>query len=178
MKSLGLDLSTAATGLVLLESTGTPTPKLLEERELKHKTLVGMERVLAICSEIMLFVHDKATKPDVIVLEGYSLNTKNASSIVPLVELGGVLRFLMHLDGLKWYDPRASVLKKFVTGKGTAEKDKMMMCVLKRWGHESMSNNTADAYGLACMGLVTANKLPGITLDMRAIAMAMNLVGL
>jgi crossover junction endodeoxyribonuclease RuvC len=109
-------------------------------------------------------------QPDVIVIEGYSLHTGHASSIVPIVELGGVLRLMMMLDGLTWLDPRATALKKFVTGKGTAQKDQMMMWVLKRWGHMSISNNTADAYGLACMGLASVNRLHGITKEMLAIA--------
>ena len=62
-------------------------------------------------------------KPDRIVMEGYSLNMKHASSVIPLVELGGLLRFMLHLDGFKWYDPRATEVKKFVTGKGNSPKD-------------------------------------------------------
>ena len=45
-----------------------------------------------------------------------------------------------------------------------------MMHVLKRWGHESKTDNTADAYVCAALGLATSNQLPGITQDMRAIA--------
>ena len=77
---------------------------------------------------------------------------------------------MLKLDGLAWYDPRATELKKFVTGAGNTPKDKLMMFVLKRWQHESKTNNTADAYGLACMGLASANRLPGITKEMRTIA--------
>ena len=112
-------------------------------------------------------------QPDRIVLEGYSLNMKNASSVVPLVELGGLMRFMLHLDGHVWYDPRATEVKKFATGKGNSPKEVVMMHVLKRWGHESKTNNTADAYVCAAMGLAHANRLAGVTLDMRALAGAM-----
>ena len=107
--------------------------------------------------------------PDKIVLEGYSLNLQHASSVVPLVELGGLLRFMLFIDGFKWFDPRASEVKKFVTGKGNSPKDQVMMHVLKRWGHTSKSNNTADAFVCAAMGLAHANRLAGVTVDMRAI---------
>ena len=60
-------------------------------------------------------------------------------------------------------------MKKFVTGKGNSPKDQVMMHVLKRWGHTSKSNNTADAFVCAAMGLAHANRLAGVTLDMRAI---------
>lgn len=168
MRSLGIDPSISATGLVLLEDSGTPTPKLVFEVEVKAKPASqGIMRVHDIAMSVMLMIHEY--KPDEIVIEGYSLNTKNASSIIPLCELGGVLRMLMAIDGLRWRDPQAGKLKKFVAGKGNAPKDQMMMFVLKRWGHESKSNNTADAYGLACIGLAAHNRLPGITLDMRKV---------
>lgn len=169
--SMGIDPSSVATGIVVLEHTKPFLHALVLEEEVKFPKLTGWDRVIAICKVVMTRVHEH--KPDRIVLEGYSLNMKNATSVVPLVELGGLMRFLMKLDGLSWYDPRATELKKFVTGKGNVQKDVVMMKVLQRWGHESKSNNTADAYGLAAMGLAHANRLSGVTLDMRAIVAKM-----
>jgi crossover junction endodeoxyribonuclease RuvC len=105
-----------------------------------------------------------------IVIEGYSLNMKNASSVVPLVEVGCAVRLMLYLDGLTWFDPRAPEVKKFATGKGNAPKDVVMMHVLKRWGHESKTNNTADAYVCAAMGLAASDQLPGTNAEMRAVA--------
>lgn len=167
--SIGIDPSIKATGLVILESTGVPIPKVLVEEEIRAAAdLEGIARVQEIAVKVMTRIHE--FKPDEIVIEGYSLNTKNASSIIPLCELGGVLRLMMHLDGLRWRDPQAGKLKKFVMGNGSAQKDQMMMFVLKRWGHVSKTNNTADAYGLACIGLATRNLLPGISVEMRQVA--------
>lgn len=166
--SLGIDPSPTATGLVMLRENGTPHPETLWEHEIGTKGLDGMNRTKFIVTEIMTAIHDR--KPDKIVVEGYSLNAKNVSSLVPLIELGGLLRFMLQLDGFKWYDPRASEVKKFATGKGNTPKDKVMMFVLKRWAFEAATNNTADAYVMAAMGLAQANRLPGITLDMRKIA--------
>ena len=97
------------------------------------------------------------------MIEGYSLNLQNKSSIIPLVELGGILRFCMVLDGLTWYEVKASQVKQFATGSGNSKKSQVMMHVLKRWGHESKSDNTADAYVLAAIGLGSANLLKGLT---------------
>ena len=171
--SMGIDLSTSGTGLVLLQASGLAKPDCLFETELKPSVAAGAARNRFISRHIMEFVHSH--KPDKIVIEGYSLNLKNASSIVPLVELGGLLRFCLHLDGLSWYDPTAPEVKKFVTGKGNAPKDVVMMNVFKRWEHESKTNNTADAFVCAAMGLAVANQLPGITVDMRLIAGKMKL---
>lgn len=174
MKSLGLDLSTNATGLVVLEPSETKIPVLIEERTLKPTPeLIGFDKYRETAGIVMETIHHH--KPDRIVVEGYSLNTKNTSSLVPLVEIGGLIRFLMNIDELQWLDPRASELKKFVTGKGNTPKSHMMMHVLKRWGHQSKDDNTADAYGCACIGLLHAGKLAGSTLDQRSIVGALKL---
>jgi len=168
-RSMGIDPSISGTGIVVLDESDFNWPTLvLEDEIVAPKHYAGLRRVQLIAQRIMEAIHQY--QPNVIVIEGYSLHIGHASSIVPLVELGGILRFLMMLDGMEWLDPRATSLKKFVTGKGTAQKDQVMMWVLKRWGHTSKSNNTADAYGLACMGLASVNRLHGVTKEMLAIA--------
>ncbi len=167
LRSLGIDLSTVATGIVMLRQHA-PLPMVEMETEIKRPDYAGWDQKAQIVQAVMQLVHDH--KPDRIVLEGYSLNMKHESSVIPLVELGGLLRFMLHLDGFKWYDPRATEVKKFVTGKGTSPKDVVMMHVLKRWGHTSMTNNTADAFVCAAMGLAQANALAGVTMEMRSIA--------
>lgn len=172
LTSLGVDPSTTATGLVLLRESGTRVPDVVKAWEIKPTgSTNGLERAINITTSIMEIIQEY--HPDKIVVEGFSLNTKNASSIIPLVELGTLIRFSMKLDGLKWYDPRATELKKFVCGKGTANKEQVMLQVFKRWGFEAPTNNLADGYGLACMGLAQAGRLPGITLDMQKITGAM-----
>ena len=42
-----------------------------------------------------------------------------------------------------------NTLKKFITGKGNAKKELMLLKVYKRWGVEFNDNNMADAYSLA-----------------------------
>ena len=167
MKSLGIDLSTSASGLVLLQDTATKFPQLLHEQSLSFPKLKGIAKYKEIVTTIMMLIH--AHNPDTIVLEGYSLNMKNAASVIPLVEIGGLLRFMMHIDGLSWYDPTAGEVKKFTTGKGNAAKEIMMMWVLKRWNHTSIDNNTADAFACAAMGLSIPNKLPGLDKIMRGV---------
>lgn len=166
--SLGIDPSATATGLIALRSNGEKVADLMLAQEIVPKKLTGMARVRYIATNVMSVVH--LIKPDVIVVEGYSLNMKNANSVVPLVEVGGVLRLMLHLDELEWLDPRAPVLKEFITGKGNSAKNIVMMNVFKRWGYEAPTDNLADAYGLACLGLAHRNRLPGITERMRIIA--------
>jgi len=163
-RSMGIDPSVSSTGIVVLEESGK-APTLVLEKCIAKPKVKGMLRLREIVTEIMETIHTH--NPDRIVIEGYSLNLKNKASVIPLVELGGLLRFMMYLDGLAWYAPRAPEVKKFLTGSSNSKKEVMMMHVLKRWGHESMNNDTADAYVLAAMGLAHANRLQGLNQAMR-----------
>jgi len=167
--SLGIDLSTSATGLVILEAHDDAPPQVLFDQEVNPpKGLLGMAAKKAIVTEVMLTIH--AWKPTIICLEGYSLNLKNKSSIVPLIEIGGILRFLMHLDGFAWLAPTAGELKKFATGSGNSPKDVVMMHVFKRFGYEARTNNLADAFACAAIGLSTLQAIPGVNQEMRKVA--------
>lgn len=167
MKSLGVDLSSNKTGIVLLESNGTPKPTLLIETLVQYPEVEGFDRYIKIVTRIMEIIEQH--KPDVIVIEGYSLNLKNASSVIPLVELGGLLRFCLKLDGIRWLDPQAGKIKKFILGKGQGAKNLILLGVYKRFGVECKDDNTADAYCASAMGLAHSNQLPGITLEMRKV---------
>jgi len=89
--------------------------------------------------------------PGVAFVEGYSFGARREQQ--SLGEWGGQLRLTMLDLGWDIVEVPPSTLKKYVTGKGTAEKDGMRMEVLKRWKYESTDNNDADAYALMRMGL-------------------------
>lgn len=166
-RAIGIDPSTSATGIVVLDEQDATSPALVHHEEISLPEFEGIERYRRIVLRIMTVIHEY--KPDRIVVEGYSLNLKNKSSVVPLVELGGILRLMLVLDKLTWLDPRASAVKEFVTGKGNSAKELVMMNTFKRWQYEAATNNMADAYVLAVMGLAHANRLRGATAGQRKI---------
>lgn len=166
---MGIDPSTAGTGIVVLGDTPQQRPVCLHAEEIVDKNLNGVRKQRALVTRIMTTI--AVWNPDKIVIEGYSLNLQNKSSIVPLVELGGILRFMLVLDGLTWYEVKATQVKQFATGKGNAQKNLIMMHVLKNWGYESATDNVADAYVLAAIGLGSANLLKGLTQTQYGIAM-------
>jgi Holliday junction resolvasome RuvABC endonuclease subunit len=170
MLSLGLDMSCSASGVVLLTHDDAKKPIVLHHEVIKYPKLTGVARAQAIVLHVMELVHGKGLRQDIdrIVIEGYSLG-KFASSTIPLVELGGLLRFMLKLDGYPWLDPRAVQVKKFGSGSGNAKKNMMVMSVYKRWGFEAKDDNEADAYVCACIGLLHAGKLTGSTQDMQKI---------
>ena len=85
-----------------------------------------------------------------IFLEGYSFGSKFARET--LGEFGGILRWhLVDLDE-DLIEVQPTTLKKFVTGKGGAKKEQMMLKCQTTWGYEAQGNDDADAYGLFRLG--------------------------
>jgi Holliday junction resolvasome RuvABC endonuclease subunit len=89
-----------------------------------------------------------------IAMEGTVLHSQAASV---LGELAGVVKLVLFSIFEEHANERLKTplqvppmtLKKFVSGKGTATKDLMLLNVYKRYGVELSDNNAADAYGLA-----------------------------
>ena len=94
-------------------------------------------------------------KPSLVVIEGLVLGSIKSTSTAQLAGLHYLLRWELNergdQDGFLVVPP--STLKKFVTGKGNAKKDQMLLKTFKRWGVEFNDHNVCDAYGLARYGL-------------------------
>lgn len=86
-----------------------------------------------------------------VVIEGYAFGSKFARE--QMGELGGVYRLAAYDLGLSVLIVPPTTLKKFVTGKGSAEKDAIRMFCLKKWNYESVNNDDGDAYALMRLGL-------------------------
>ncbi|MFJ3271043.1 crossover junction endodeoxyribonuclease RuvC [Streptomyces sp. NPDC086776] len=84
-----------------------------------------------------------------VAFEGYAYGAKFKRE--EMGELGGVLRLALvqtwHPGLLHAVAPPS--VKKFVTGSGRADKDKMMLAVYMRWQFEAPNHDVADAYTLA-----------------------------
>lgn len=141
MKILGVDPSTY-TGLCLLENDQHKT-KLLHFDKAR-----GFERLHLIAQSFNNTV--KEWSPDLVVIEGYAYG--NVGSLVTLVEIGTLLRKTLYDGKISWYDAPPTLLKKFATGKGNANKAAIAVAVKQRWGFESKSDDVVDAYGLARLG--------------------------
>ena len=98
------------------------------------------------------------------MVEAYA--SRFPGALIPLVEVGTAVRLGLRAQGLRWLEPAPTQLKLFALGKGAGDKDQIVLQVFKRWGHEAMNNDTADAYVLACIGLGHAGKLKGMTQSM------------
>ena len=97
---------------------------------------------------------------DLVVIEGYSFAGKFNNSLQ--YELGACIRMKLHENEVPFIEIPPTSLKKFVTGKGNAKKDLMMLGVYKRWDFDPADDNEADAYGLAQFGRAIIGKETGV----------------
>jgi Holliday junction resolvasome RuvABC endonuclease subunit len=82
-----------------------------------------------------------------VAVEGYGY--ANASTLATLVELGAMVRQVLHESEARWEEVPPATLKKFLTGRGNAKKDEILLAVYKRFGIECASHDEADAVALA-----------------------------
>ena len=144
MYILGLDTSTK-TGAVVLSDD----PKFIFEAEYEAKKLKGFERLAWFRETITKLL--KTYPPTVVVIENYGF--ANAFTLVTLVEVGTVVRMALYDAKVPIVEIPPTTLKVYVTGKGVAPKEVMMRDIYKRWGFEAKTNNIADAFALAKLGL-------------------------
>lgn len=155
---IGIDPSLTGPAIAVLATDGTYLLVRLHTRTKVDKVGVGkVERLL----ELQRFFTDHLRSAWLqseqvlhIVMEGYGFATQKAHG---LGELGGILR----LDLLKQFGSplgyptliAANSLKKFVTGKGSGDKNVMLLAMFKKWGLDVDDDNMADSYGLARVAL-------------------------
>jgi len=141
----GLDLSLTGTGIVILSETGG-----VIHAETVKNNLRGPERLVHIRKVIKDIMLD--AEPLVTCIEDYAMGIRAGQSF-SIGELGGVARVLLYEMQVPYNLISPTQVKKFITGKGNAEKDVIMLSVYKNFGYEAKDNNIADAFGLAMMAL-------------------------
>ena len=146
MYLVGLDLSLNSTGIsiygdgVIKTYTINPSSKLNQDGKLDF-----------IVDELVHFTFPAYSKV-VFFIEGYSFTQKSAS-ITILAELAGTLKHLFRENGVSYYIIPPTTLKKYVTGKGNAKKEQMILGVYKAWNKEFATNDEADAFALMQLGI-------------------------
>lgn len=155
MKILGLDVSTKI-GWALARGEGHQ-PEVLHSGVIRDKSqkLTGFPRLSYLGDQVNGLVRD--SRPDLVMVEGYSYGSHN--STIKLVEVGTVVRYYLHQMEMPYYDVPPATLKKFVTGRGNAKKELILMFMLKVWGLEYDNDDEADAAGLALLGLAAFREI-------------------
>ncbi len=147
MKTLGLDISLTATGLVVLDGNKMVHKQILRSKKLGDKPIDETVRLTRLAEDIHEVV--KEHRPDAVAIEGLAFAIRKTTSFAQLA----ALQFMVRRDLIHYTEPPLIVapttLKKFVTGKGNAQKDVMLLEIFKRWGVTFFDDNEADAYALA-----------------------------
>jgi crossover junction endodeoxyribonuclease RuvC len=149
---MAIDPSLTGTAIVLLGKEETL------RREYKTKSgdwdsnISGRDaRYMSIISK----VKEKAERyrPKYLFIENYAHNAQG-KGVIQLGEFGGVLRHNIHEFFTFFAEVPPTVIKKFATGKGNANKAAVISAIVSRYGVQVKTDNEADAYALAQLGAV------------------------
>ena len=159
LTSVGIDLSLAKSGWAVVTDTG----KILDSGLVKSKPTSSLieetRRILKIIEDILekVSITLPSAPPTIVCIEGLAFLARGTS----LTQLAGLHHLLrVKCVELEWpfivISPQS--LKKFVTGSGKGDKDKMMMCIYRDYGFEAFDNNVNDALSLGVCGMALLGK--------------------
>jgi len=140
---VGIDQSLTSTALVTLSESGDAP---IAKHRITPDPLRESQRVQFVRDAVSQFVAE--AKPRAIAMEGYGFGARKSRAHA-LGELGGAIKLALYEMGHTIAIVPPSTLKKFVTGKGNADKSAMMVEILDRWHFKTSNDDIADAYGLA-----------------------------
>lgn len=152
---VGIDPSLTGTAICVLRS-GYETPHYCATLPSAKKDFSSQLSRYVKVSELVINVLDEyIDKEDeidyLICLEGYSFGSRGAA-VFSLAEFGGILRKALADTFTEYFEVPPTVLKKFVTGKGNANKAVMLEKTYRKFGVGSellADDNQVDAFGLA-----------------------------
>lgn len=140
---LGLDPSLTSTGYCVLDEHGA-TLWLGRFPICKAK---GASRLFELEAHLDKALENLDGIPTLVAIEGYAFGAFAGRE--RLGEWGGVLRLNLFKKHIPFIEIPPTTLKKYVTGKGNAKKNQMLLSVYKKWGTSCKTDDEADSYALA-----------------------------
>lgn len=139
---VGLDLSYSSTGAVIIDESGGVAHFAFKAGTPKDSFTQRIEKLWQQLARVL-------PKPDTacVVLEGAAYAAEFKA--FELGELTGAIKVKLADAGYSFDVVAPSSLKKFVTGKGNANKSFVAVHVAKKWGFVHPCNDIVDAYALA-----------------------------
>jgi len=144
---VGIDPSFSGSGVIVLDKDG----EIIEEKLITTDSKQSVEERLIDIREQLSFIPVIVNLKS-IYFEGPSYSS-NGQFALQMGALHFMIRMMFFESKVEYKIIAPGTLKKFVTGKGNAKKDLMLLKVYKKWGVEFSDNNMSDAYGLARMAL-------------------------
>lgn len=151
MKVLGLDLSLCSSGCVVIDGSTIVNERLIKSKPSGPSPVDELKRLIKIKDEIAKIV--AGNKIDLAVIEGLAFCARNTVALVQLAGLNYMVREMLYELQIPFILVAPSSLKKFITLRGNAQKDEMLLETYKRYGVSFTDNNLCDGYGLSMCGL-------------------------
>ena len=160
IKTIGIDLSLVASGLVVLEDGKLHSKNLIKSKpsgKLPINELIRLQKISDEVAEIAI-----NNKPELACIENLAFMAHNTCALTQLAGLSYLVRNKLNLAGIPFVMVAPTTLKKFLTGKGNIKKDMMLMAAYKRYGLTFDNDNIADGFALAKVAyeLLSDNKVP------------------
>ncbi len=143
MRILGLDLSTKRVGFADVDGNTFSITTAYGADE-------NPRRLSTMASQIERRIRTHPPLPDLVVIEGYSLNSPGRIALIRLGEIGGVVRCHLHELDIPFMEVPPASLKRHATGNGNADKDRMYDRA-KELGSPARNHDEADAWLLRRM---------------------------
>ncbi len=161
---LGLDLSLTSSGVYMHTPDAKDYKNFTKDKKfvIETKEKRGVVRLKYIAAVLSDFLEEHG-KPTLIAIEGYAMGVRGGRSF-DIGELGGVIRTLLYDRQIPFIVAPPTVLKKFLTGKGVADKSIILKEVFRQYGFDTPKHDIADAFVLSQIakdyyrGLIAANK--------------------
>ena len=160
MKIVAIDQSLNGTGICVFDNAILEEEIFIDNNDKSRKKYETLEDAyldkIKKLSTINETVKDvlKDFKPDIIVIEGYSFGGKK--SLTTQGEVTGIINLLINqyllVKKVKVLIVPPTQLKKFITGKGSGQKELIIKQVYKQFNYDTDNNNLADSYVLGLMG--------------------------
>lgn len=149
---VGIDPSFNSTGIIVLDENA----EIVDEKNFSLAKYDEIEEKLLKFEENISFI-PTITRLGGVYIEGPAYMA-SGKYILQMGAMHFLLRLFLYKRDVFFKVIAPGTLKKFVTGKGNAKKDLMLLKVYKRWGVEFEVDDLADAYGLARMALEEFSK--------------------
>jgi Holliday junction resolvasome RuvABC endonuclease subunit len=149
---IGIDPSATGTGLAAIDLGGN----LLSTARLDKVKGTGVRRLLGIQEALTEWLDSLSAEPLHFVMEGYGFNIRE-SQPHKLGEVGGAIKQVLYKQCPPPVcfptTPATSQVKKYCLGSGTGQKSQMLKGAYKKWGVDLDTDDEAEAYTMARIGL-------------------------
>lgn len=148
---VGIDQSYSGFAITFLRND--ETHETLVEKFDPKKYGAGIDRLNAISAWLRTVIDERQHDEFIehVCMEGYANGAKFGREQAG--ELGATVKRALRatVPGMAGYPTivQPTALKKYVTGKGTAKKNEILLHTYRKWGAEFADDNAADSYGLA-----------------------------